>query len=43
MSEIATARLDPAKNVFRVHGVEGVGQAMLRKKLRLDQVLAFFG
>ena len=42
MSEIITVGLDLAKNVFQVHGADGAGQAILRKKLRRDQVLAFF-
>ena len=51
MSEIITVGLDLAKNVFvafgassiQVHGADGAGQAVLRKKLRRDQVLAVFG
>jgi len=42
MSEIVTVGLDLAKNVFQVHGADGAGQAVLRKKLRRDQVPAFF-
>lgn len=42
MSEIATVGLDLAKNVFQVHGADATGSAVLRKKLRRDQVLAFF-
>jgi len=42
MSEIITVGLDLAKNVFQVHGADGAGQAVLRKKLRRDQVLAVF-
>ena len=42
MSEIITVGLDLAKNVFQVHGADGSGRAILRKKLRRDQVLAFF-
>ena len=42
MSEIITVGLDLAKNVFQVHGADGAGQAVLRKKLRRAQVLAFF-
>jgi len=34
MSEIIAAELDLTKNVFRVHGADGTGQAVLRKKLR---------
>ncbi|QPM90110.1 IS110 family RNA-guided transposase [Pseudooceanicola algae] len=42
MSEIITVGLDLAKNVFQVHGADGAGRAVLRKKLRRMQVLAFF-
>ncbi|RBP77898.1 hypothetical protein DFO80_1534 [Rhodobacter sp. 140A] len=43
MPEIITVGLDLAKNVFQVHGADATGRAVLRKKLRRDQVLAFFG
>lgn len=43
MSEIITVGLDLAKNVFQVHGADGAGHAVLRKKLRRAQVLEFFG
>ncbi|BAQ71638.1 transposase IS116/IS110/IS902 family protein (plasmid) [Rhodovulum sulfidophilum] len=43
MSEIITVGLDLAKNVFQVHGADAAGRAALRKKLRRDQALAFFG
>ena len=42
MSEIITVGLDLAKNVFQVHGADGAGQAVLRKKLRRMQVLEVF-
>ncbi|MGB3408197.1 MAG: IS110 family transposase [Jannaschia sp.] len=42
MSEIITVGLDLAKNVFQVHGADGSGRAVLRKKLRRAQVLEFF-
>lgn len=50
MLDITTVGLDLAKNVFvasgasstQVHGADGAGRAVLRKKLRRDQVLAFF-
>ena len=42
MSEITTVGLDLAKNVFQVHGADASGLGVLRKKLRRDQVLAFF-
>ena len=34
MLQIVTVGLDLAKNVFQVHGADGSGRAMLRKKLR---------
>ncbi len=43
MSEITTVGLDLAKNVFPVHGADAFGRALLRKRLRRDQVLDFFG
>jgi len=42
MSEIITVGLDLAKNVFQVHGADGAGRAVLRKKLSRSQVLKFF-
>ena len=42
MSEIITVGLDLAKNVFQVHRADDGGDAVLRKKLRRMQVLAFF-
>jgi transposase len=42
MSEITSVALDLAKNVFQVHGADASGRTGLRKKLRRDQVLAFF-
>ncbi len=42
MSDIITIGLDLAENVFQVHGADGAGRAVLRKKLRRTQVLAFF-
>ena len=43
MSEIITVGLDLAKKVCQAHGADASGRALLRKKLRRDQVLAFFG
>ena len=42
MSEILTVGLDLAKKVFQAHDADASGRAVLRKKLRRDQVLAFF-
>jgi transposase len=40
--QITTVGLDLAKNVFQVHGASAHGKAMLRKKLRRDQLMPFF-
>ena len=40
--EITTIGLDLAKTVFQVHGADGEGRAVLRKRLRRGQVLEFF-
>lgn len=40
--QITTVGLDLAKNVFQVHGANAHGKAVLRKKLRREQVAAFF-
>jgi transposase len=37
-----TIRLDLAKSVFQVHGVDAAGQVTLRKKLRRSEVMRFF-
>ncbi len=42
MSEITTIRLDLAKHVFQVHGIDAEGTTVLRKRLRRGQVLAGF-
>ena len=42
MADVITVGLDLAKNVFQVHGADGAGRAVLRKKLRRTQVLKFF-
>jgi len=41
--QITTIGLDIAKNVFQVHGIDGEGQVVLRRKVRRDQLLALFG
>jgi transposase len=41
MSEITTIGLDLAKNVFQVHGIDEVGNVLVRKRLRRSQVLEF--
>ena len=42
MTKVTTIGLDLAKRVFQVHGADGEGRPVLRKKLRRGQVLAFF-
>jgi transposase len=42
MNEITTIGLDLAKHVFQVHGVDASGAAVVRKRLRRGEVLAFF-
>ncbi len=39
---ITTIRLDLAKSVFQVHGVDATGQVIVRKSHRRSQMLAFF-
>ncbi|MCW2302878.1 transposase [Rhodovulum sulfidophilum] len=42
MSEIVTVGLDLSQDLFQVHGADGEGNAVLRKKLGRAQVLEFF-
>jgi transposase len=39
---IATIGLDIAKQVFQVHGADGSGRPVLRRKLRRGEVARFF-
>lgn len=41
--QITTIGLDIAKNVFQIHGVDGEGRVVLRRKVKRDQLLALFG
>ena len=34
--------LDTAKSVFQLHGVDAAGQAVLKRKLRRDELMTFF-
>ena len=43
MDKVSTIGLDIAKQVFQVHGVDEVGQVLLRRQLRRGEVLRFFG
>ena len=40
--QVTTIGLDLAKHWFQVHGVDANGQAIVRRKLRRSEVLAFF-
>ncbi len=40
--EISAIGLDLAKSVFQVHGIDAVGQVVLRRRLKRGQVLPFF-
>jgi transposase len=42
VGEVSTIGLDLAKTVFQAHGADASGAVVFRKKLRRDQVLAFF-
>src|SRR3974390_641037 len=42
MNEISTIGLDLAKNVFQIHGVDGMGRTVLRRQLRRHAVEKFF-
>src|SRR5207247_781564 len=42
MQSITTIGLDIAKSVFQVHGVDAVGQVVIRRQLKRRYVLKFF-
>lgn len=42
MEKITTVGLDIAKHVFQVHGINGVGAIVSRRRLRRDDVVDFF-
>jgi transposase len=42
MTKITTVGLDLAKTVFQIHGADGEGRPVVRRKLRRAKVLAFF-
>ncbi len=42
MSEVATIELDLATSDFQVHGVDRLGQVVVRRQKRRRQVPAFF-
>ena len=42
VGEVSIIGLDLAKTVFQAHGADASGAVVFRKKLRRDQLLAFF-
>ena len=42
MKEVTTVGIDIAKSVFQVHGVNAVGDIVIRRKLRRSEVGEFF-
>ena len=42
MTEVITIGLDLARNVFQIHGVDGLGEVAVRRQLRRGQILPFF-
>lgn len=42
MERIRTVGLDIAKNVFQVHGVDGDGEVVVRRRLKRSRVIPFF-
>ena len=43
MGEVSTVGLDIAKSEFQVHGVDGTGAVVMRKRVGRSKVLEFFG
>jgi len=42
MEKIITIGLDVSKHVFQVHGIDGAGAIIIRRKLRREDVVGFF-
>ena len=42
MGEVVTVGLDIAKSVFQVHGVDAVGEVVVRRQIRRAQLLQYF-
>ncbi len=42
MGEVITIGLDIAKSVFQVHGVDGTGAVVMRKRIGRSKLLEFF-
>jgi len=43
MGEVSTIGLDIAKAVFQVHGIDGAGAVVIRKRISRSKMLEFFG
>jgi transposase len=43
MDTITTIGLDIAKSVFQVHGVDVAGNPVVRRQLKRQQIISFFG
>ena len=43
MGEVSTIGLDIAKSVFQVHGVDGAGAVVIRKRISRAKMLEYFG
>ena len=43
MGEVSTIGLDIAKSVFQVHGVDGAGAVMIRKRISRAKLVEYFG
>ncbi|HUL88192.1 MAG TPA: hypothetical protein VLU23_08430 [Pseudolabrys sp.] len=43
MGEVSTIGLDIAKSIFQVHGVDGAGAVVIRKRINCAKKLEFFG
>ena len=43
MGEVSTIGLDIAKSVFQVHGVDGAGAVVIRRRISRARLLEFFG
>lgn len=42
MTSVSTIGLDLAKSVFQIHGIDAEGQAVMKRRLRRQELLAFF-
>ena len=42
MQSVTTIGLDIAKSVFQVHGIDAIGNVVIRRQLKRRYVLAFF-